>query len=265
MDTPNTSTEPVAATQPQHRTLHKESVIEGVSGGGSAIAKYRSFFIGEAGWGTFVLYELSAMLASQTPGAIGYLLRKQLYSRLIGECGSGVQWGRGVALRHPGKMAIGQSTAIDDGVLLDARGTEHGQFTIGANVLIARDCLVQSKNAEGFIRIGDHCSIGGQSTISSAGGVELGSHVLIAGQCYVGGARYEMARTGTPMMKQGQYSKGPVSIGSDVWIGAGARVIDGVTIGDGAIVGAGAVVTKSVEPCAIVAGVPARQIGTRPE
>jgi acetyltransferase-like isoleucine patch superfamily enzyme len=55
----------------------------------------------------------------------------------------------------------------------------------------------------------------------------------------------------------------PVVIGNDAWIGAHAVVLAGVTIGDGAIVGAGAVVTKDVAPYAIVAGVPARVIGSR--
>jgi len=53
-------------------------------------------------------------------------------------------------------------------------------------------------------------------------------------------------------------------IGKDAWIGANVIVLPGVSsIGDGAIVGAGAVVTKDVPPMAIVAGVPARKIGSR--
>lgn len=57
--------------------------------------------------------------------------------------------------------------------------------------------------------------------------------------------------------------RGPVRIGHDVWIGAGALVMDGVTIGSGAVVAAGAVVTKDVEPYAIVGGNPARVIRHR--
>ncbi|WP_091737913.1 CatB-related O-acetyltransferase [Phenylobacterium immobile] len=55
----------------------------------------------------------------------------------------------------------------------------------------------------------------------------------------------------------------PTTIGSDVWIGAEARIKTGLTIGDGAIIGAGAIVTRDVAPFTIVAGVPARKIRDR--
>jgi len=55
----------------------------------------------------------------------------------------------------------------------------------------------------------------------------------------------------------------PVCIGDYAWLGSRALVLPGVRIGDGAVVAAGAVVTKDVEPYAVVAGVPARAIGTR--
>ena len=45
-------------------------------------------------------------------------------------------------------------------------------------------------------------------------------------------------------------------------IGSNATILCGITIGEGAIVGAGAVVTKDVPDHVIVAGVPARVIGT---
>lgn len=54
-----------------------------------------------------------------------------------------------------------------------------------------------------------------------------------------------------------------ITIGNDVWIGAGAKIMRGVNIGDGAIIGAGAVVTKDVEPYTIVGGVPAKVIRKR--
>lgn len=48
-----------------------------------------------------------------------------------------------------------------------------------------------------------------------------------------------------------------------VWIGAEVIILPGVTIGEGAIIGAGSIITKDVETLTIVAGNPARVIGTR--
>ena len=56
---------------------------------------------------------------------------------------------------------------------------------------------------------------------------------------------------------------GEVRIGDRAWIAYRAVILPGVTIGEGAVVAAGAVVTGDVAPFAIVAGNPARQVGTR--
>lgn len=48
------------------------------------------------------------------------------------------------------------------------------------------------------------------------------------------------------------------TVGHNVHIGAGAKVLGSVLIGDGAIIGANAVVTRDVPPRCTVAGVPAR-------
>ena len=58
-------------------------------------------------------------------------------------------------------------------------------------------------------------------------------------------------------------NKGNIIIGSDVWIGYEAVIMQSVTIGDGAIIGARAVVTKNVPPYTIVGGVPAKPIRMR--
>ena len=54
-----------------------------------------------------------------------------------------------------------------------------------------------------------------------------------------------------------------IIIENDVWIGAGAIIMDGVKIGNGAVVAAGAIVTKNVGDYEIVAGVPAKVIKKR--
>lgn len=56
---------------------------------------------------------------------------------------------------------------------------------------------------------------------------------------------------------------GEVVIGDQVWICFRSIILPGVTIGEGAVVAAGAIVSRDVEPYSIVAGSPAKPVGTR--
>lgn len=68
---------------------------------------------------------------------------------------------------------------------------------------------------------------------------------------------------GAPHPEGFPFSKGDVTIGSDVWIGTGATLLSGVSIGHGAIVAARAVVSRDVPPYAVVAGNPGRVVKSR--
>ena len=56
----------------------------------------------------------------------------------------------------------------------------------------------------------------------------------------------------------GWESAEPITIGDNVWLGAGAIVCPGVTIGQNTVVGAGAVVTRDLPAGVVAIGVPAR-------
>lgn len=55
----------------------------------------------------------------------------------------------------------------------------------------------------------------------------------------------------------------PAVIGSDVWCGANAVIMQGVRVGNGAIIGANAVVTSDIPDYAVAVGVPAKVIKYR--
>ncbi|WP_374469712.1 DapH/DapD/GlmU-related protein [Phenylobacterium sp.] len=68
---------------------------------------------------------------------------------------------------------------------------------------------------------------------------------------------HDPAAAGRSSLYRETSTRGQITIGRNVWIGAGVVVLPGVTIGDDAIVAAGAVVTADVAPATLVAGVPA--------
>ncbi len=62
--------------------------------------------------------------------------------------------------------------------------------------------------------------------------------------------------------KRDLYSKGPVIIEDNVWIGDKVSIMPNIKIGKSSIIAANSVVTKDVPPFSIVAGVPAKVIRT---
>lgn len=92
----------------------------------------------------------------------------------------------------------------------------------------------------------------------------IGNDVSIAHRVSIISVSHTFDEPGIPIRDQA-IAKMPVTIGNNVWIGAGACVLGGVRISDNVVIGANAVVTRSIEEVGVYAGVPARLIGPLPE
>jgi acetyltransferase-like isoleucine patch superfamily enzyme len=112
------------------------------------------------------------------------------------------------------------------------------------------------------LTVGHHVYLSDYVWINAAGGVTIGNDVNVGVGVIIHSANHRYRDPSQLIRLQGHDFK-PVTIGSDVWIGARAIILPGVTVGEGAVVAAGAVVTKDVEPYAVVAGVPAAIITRR--
>lgn len=164
--------------------------------------------------------------------------------------------------------------------------TVHGSKTIllGNDVRVGRFCLLKSnprssikigqksvlhegvivRSFDSSIVIGSNTTINPYTVLYSAGGLSIGSNVLIATHVVISAHNHEFKNRNILIKKQG-LSKLGIRIEDDVWIGANATILDGVIIGEGAVVAAGAVVTKNVAPFSVVGGVPAKEISQRIE
>ena len=135
-----------------------------------------------------------------------------------------------------------------------------GRIRIGSNCEIHTGTMVQAYG--GQIEIGENCSFNPYCVIYGHGGLTVGHNVRIATHAVIIPSNHIFDDPRTPIYKQGEVSIG-INIKDDVWIGAGAIVLDGVTIGRGSIVGAGSVVTKSIDDFTVAAGNPCRAIRKR--
>lgn len=156
---------------------------------------------------------------------------------------------------HGRDIRCGKHVFIDDRVLL-YQGWHGGAIIIEDGVHLHRDCVIQT-GCSGSVRIGAETKIQLRCHFSSfKGAIIIGSGVQIAPNCSFFPYNH-VVDAGMPIRKQALVTKGAIIVGDDVWIGAGAILLDGVKVGSGAVIGAGSVVASNVPENAIVAGVPA--------
>ena len=129
------------------------------------------------------------------------------------------------------------------------------RFDMGAQSNIFMHC--QFDSTRGF-RLGKHSVINSRCRLDTRGGITIGNNVSISQEVIILTADHDVRALNFAGRSR------PVIVHDYVWIGTRAVILPGVVIGEGAVVAAGAVVTKDVAPFAVVAGVPARQVGQRP-
>lgn len=87
--------------------------------------------------------------------------------------------------------------------------------------------------------------------------VTFGDNVFIAPNCgfYTAGHPVDAVERSKGL----EYAK-PITVGNDVWIGAGVSVLPGVTIGYNCVIGAGSVVSKDIPSNSVAVGNPCKVI-----
>ena len=123
-------------------------------------------------------------------------------------------------------------------------------------------------SAPNRLEIGNNVSIGPYTLILANG--KIGSESLISFGVFIVGKTDHATEIPGKLIRNSKWldvsdgSEIPgVTIGKDVWVGAGSIILTGVKVGDGAIIAAGSVVTRDVISCSVVGGNPATFIKNR--
>ena len=226
----------------------------------SSFKKYCRIYVGSHSWKNFFHYELRTCFSLACPGALGIWLRQKLLPPLFQNMGPHPKIGPGFGLRSPNRIQIGHSFVADTNVSLDAKGNG-SHIDLGNDVFLGSGVILSCADAS--ITMGSSVSLGFGCIIrASRGPIQMGSHITAGAHSIIISGNPDYRRSDIPMMEQLGSARG-ITIGDDVWMGVGVRVIDGVTIGNGCVIGAGSVVIRDVRDLEMVAGVPAKVMGHR--
>lgn len=106
-----------------------------------------------------------------------------------------------------------------------------------------------------FIELGDNVFINFGCVILDCNYVRIGNNVMIAPNVQILCAYHPIDAA---ERNSGFEFGAPISIGDNVWLGAGVIVNPGVSIGANSVIGSGSVVTKSIESHVVAFGNPCR-------
>ncbi len=152
------------------------------------------------------------------------------------------------------RLASGAMISLGNEVRLFSRG----DIGIG----LAHPTILATLESGASITIGEKAGISGASIVARTD-ITIGRNVLIGAGAGIWDTDFHPL---DPVARRADETAGaraaPIVIEDDVFIGTRAIILKGVRIGCGAVVGAGAVVTKNVGALEIVAGNPAKVVGT---
>lgn len=229
---------------------------------GSAFGAYRALMYGDMGLGKIVWAEILFTLFGGLGGALGLFLRMKLYPSLFKSCGRKVVFGKNVTLRHPHKITLGDGVVLDAGSMVDAKGADNQGIILSDRVYLGRNTILYCKN--GDIEIGENVSFSANCIVFSSNRVVMKKNSVVAAFVYLlSGGEYDLEDPTPLALQKGTCTKGPLEIGADCWLGAGAKVLDGASLGDRCVIGAGGVVNQPIPANSIAVGVPARVVKTR--
>jgi acetyltransferase-like isoleucine patch superfamily enzyme len=138
------------------------------------------------------------------------------------------------------------------------------EVDLTSTLTFGRDCVISSftkiKASGGHMRIGNRGGFAAGCVVSAyEAGIEIGDNFICGPNVNIIGGNYNYAEKDLHLEDQGSTSKG-ITIGDNVWVGAGTTILDGSRIGDNAIIVANSLINRRYPSDVILQGNPAKII-----
>lgn len=129
---------------------------------------------------------------------------------------------------------------------------KYGNIVMGENVLLREFCnILVFPNAE--LHIGNGVFFNNYCSINCLEKIEIGDHTIFGEAVKLYDHNHLIEKSSSLLhVEKEKYTKSPIKIGKNCWIGSNVVILKGVTIGDNTIIGAGCVIHKPVPANTIV-------------
>lgn len=141
-------------------------------------------------------------------------------------------------IRFAGKRYFKGALAVSPSTRISAKNG----LTIGKSFRTRRNVEINVRSGA-RLTIGNDVFINSNSLITCRENIEIGDGTIIGpGVCIFDNDH----KTKDGQVLHNEYECSRITIGNNVWIGAGSIILKGVNIGDNCVIGAGSVVVKDV-------------------
>lgn len=177
-------------------------------------------------------------------------------ARPILHYGKGCRFERSHILRlgKRSQVSLGEKVILRSGSVVDV--ASQASLKLGDKAEVRHYAIIECGAS---VSIGRRSVIGAHNWLQGSGGIAIGDDVIIGPGVRIISTTHDISDPDRPFSIQPLIAQ-PVSIGSNVWIGADVIILGGVKVGNNVVIGAGALVNRDLPANAIYIGSPVRQL-----
>ena len=134
------------------------------------------------------------------------------------------------------RLGVGNRFVLDKGI---------GKLSIGKSAEFRNyTCILVAKDAS--LEIGDRFFMNNFCSINCLEHISIGENTLFGENVKLYDHNHAYETSPEFRLHHSKFTKGPIKIGNNCWLGSNVTVLKGVTIGDNCIIGAGCTVYKDI-------------------